>query len=308
LGVIAVSRNYKQIEVRAPKFVIAAGAIESARILLEINESASQPAFRPTAAVGCYLSDHLSVPIADVAPGSLTQVASVFGPRFSGPWMRSFRFLERNPSNTAPRAFAHFIFSNPNKGFSLAREVLSAIQSRHMPSISPAFALAGLGDVLRLAYQRFFRSNLYIPASTPVHLQLDMEQFAVRENYVRLVDQRDAYDRRVVSVRWQVSDRDTAEIIEIAQRFLARWQSTRHKLPTLLPKLIGSSGIKPYDAYHPVGTCRMGEDVEAVVDHNLKVFGTQNLWVTSTGVLPSAGTANPTFTMLCLTHALARHL
>jgi choline dehydrogenase-like flavoprotein len=52
----------------------------------------------------------------------------------------------------------------------------------------------------------------------------------------------------------------------------------------------------------------MGDDAEAVVDHNLKVWGVENLWVISTGVLPSAGTANPTFTMLCLTHALAEHL
>ena len=52
----------------------------------------------------------------------------------------------------------------------------------------------------------------------------------------------------------------------------------------------------------------MGEDGQAVVDRDLRVHGVENLWLTSTGVLPSAGTANPTFTMLCLTHKLAAHL
>lgn len=66
--------------------------------------------------------------------------------------------------------------------------------------------------------------------------------------------------------------------------------------------------VKPHDAYHPVGTCRMGEDGEAVVGRDLKVRGFANLWVASTGVLPSAGTANPTFTMLCLTQQLAEEL
>ena len=177
-----------------------------------------------------------------------------------------------------------------------------------MPSISPSFALAGAGDLLRLAYRRFVKSNLYIPANTPVHLQLDMEQVAVRENYVRLVDQMDAFGRRLASVRWQVSNRDIAEITEVAQRFMTRWQDARCELPTLLPKVIGIYGSKSYDAYHPVGTCRMGEGIEAVVDYKLKVYGVKNLWVASTGVLPSAGTANPTFTMLCLTHELARNL
>jgi choline dehydrogenase-like flavoprotein len=45
-----------------------------------------------------------------------------------------------------------------------------------------------------------------------------------------------------------------------------------------------------------------------VVDFDLKVHGVDNLWVLSTGVLPSAGTANPTFSMLCLGNRLAEQL
>ena len=60
--------------------------------------------------------------------------------------------------------------------------------------------------------------------------------------------------------------------------------------------------------YHPVGTCRMGSDPEAVVDLQLRVRGVRNLWLVSTAVLPSAGTANPTFTMLCLAEDLLRRL
>jgi choline dehydrogenase-like flavoprotein len=52
----------------------------------------------------------------------------------------------------------------------------------------------------------------------------------------------------------------------------------------------------------------MGEDEEAVVDTNLKVWGLDNLWLANTGVLPSAGTANPTFTLLCLGTRLANSL
>lgn len=305
--VVAVSRNQNELAVRAGRFVVAAGAIECARTLLEIDESGALPAVRTTAATGCYLGDHLSVPIADVAPESLDLAVRLFAPRFSRGWMRSLRFLERNPPRGAQRAFAHFGFSNASRGFALAKELLGAAQARRLPSMTATAVAAGLGDLLRLSYRRVVNSVLYIPPGTPVHLQLDMEQVAVRDNHVSLGDAKDIYGRRVASIRWQVSEMDMAEMTETASRFLAKWPGAKAGLPQLRPRLVGNDGTKPYDAYHPVGTCRMGEDAEAVVDYDLKVWGVKNLWVTSTGVLPSAGTANPTFTMLCLTHRLAEH-
>jgi choline dehydrogenase-like flavoprotein len=52
----------------------------------------------------------------------------------------------------------------------------------------------------------------------------------------------------------------------------------------------------------------MGSGSEATVDFDLRVNGTANLYVLSTGVLPGAGTANPTFSMFCLGDRLAETL
>ena len=52
----------------------------------------------------------------------------------------------------------------------------------------------------------------------------------------------------------------------------------------------------------------MGRDSESVVDFELRVHGCDNLSVLSTAVFPSAGTANPTFSMLCFAEALAERL
>ena len=65
---------------------------------------------------------------------------------------------------------------------------------------------------------------------------------------------------------------------------------------------------RSYDAYHPVGTTRLGTDSSSVVTPNLRVVGFSNLSLISTSVLPSAGSANPTFSILCLARGFANSL
>lgn len=64
-----------------------------------------------------------------------------------------------------------------------------------------------------------------------------------------------------------------------------------------------------HDAYHQMGGARMAESAEqGVVDSQLKVFGTRNLYVLGAAAFPSGSFANPTLTALALSVRLAEHL
>jgi hypothetical protein len=59
---------------------------------------------------------------------------------------------------------------------------------------------------------------------------------------------------------------------------------------------------------HEVGTLRMTDDGTAVVDHNLRFLGYDNLYACDNSVFPSSPAANPTLALTALALRLARHL
>ena len=60
---------------------------------------------------------------------------------------------------------------------------------------------------------------------------------------------------------------------------------------------------------HHIGSTRMGVDTrESVVDKNLKVHNTDNLFVAGSSVFTTGGAANPTLTICQLSLRLANHI
>ena len=116
------------------------------------------------------------------------------------------------------------------------------------------------------------------------------------------------WGRPVPIIQWEIKPEDYTAIRAATDRILSGWSGKNVGFPELRPTDETEAGSKPHDAYHPVGLCYMGVDDEAVVAPDLKVHGTHNLSVLSTAVFPSAGTANPTFSMLCLADSLADRL
>lgn len=63
------------------------------------------------------------------------------------------------------------------------------------------------------------------------------------------------------------------------------------------------------DGYHQIGTTRMSSSSDlGVVDRDCRVFGFENLYVASSSVFPTSGSANPTLTTVALARRLGHHL
>ena len=69
---------------------------------------------------------------------------------------------------------------------------------------------------------------------------------------------------------------------------LAQFNNVRNPININDDKAIESAIRARSDTiYHPVGTCKMGNDDMAVVDNNLKVKGVQNLRVVDASIMPT---------------------
>jgi choline dehydrogenase-like flavoprotein len=65
-------------------------------------------------------------------------------------------------------------------------------------------------------------------------------------------------------------------------------------------------GYLNLSAYHPAGTCRMGElPARCPVDSCGRVRGTQNLWVADASLIPTPTVVNPQVTIMALAHRVA---
>lgn len=266
-----------ETQIRAHLFVLAAGGIENARLLLLSRFACRSGLGNEHDRVGRYLMNH---------------------PKETLGTIQTHRPLRR---------WAAYL-GYSRKGFSgyLALRLRDSVQEEHgllnahvrlQPSLEPgwwrgASALRRKASRLRGIETRNF---------------LEMEPEA--ENRVMLSVRRDALGEPLARVRHRVSalGRRTLEVLhrtleaEIARAGWGRFISGVHEDLEPWPIIV--------DASHHMGATRMGVDaLTSVVNRDCRLHSCPNVYVAGASVFPTSGSANPTYTVVALAIRLAAHL
>lgn len=290
------------VELVAHRYVLAAGGIENARLLLLSDAVVPGGLGNRHDLVGRCFADHLNTYV-----GQMMVLPAPGARGFQEAWVRSRLDAARLPD--VPRV---------NTGF----RATDALRERHgllacgilvygppEPAASGGAAPeasatdAGVAEVL--AEARGDAPAAAPPPAAKYAMIVVAEQAPDRENRVMLSDERDALGQRKVAIRWRATETDVRSVRETLRLFataLAAAGRGRVQLTDVGDRWMGAGG-------HHAGTTRMADDpTRGVTDRHGRVHGVANLFVAGSSVFPTMGHAHPTLTIVAMALRLADHL
>ena len=335
-----------EVEVRARHYVLAAGGIGTARLLLASNDVAAEGVGGRSGWLGRGYMGHLKGGIADLALTGLSETQVGYR-RDDGCYVRpritlsartlreeglaNIAFQPDNPPfadwrhRSGPLSAVALALSTPGLGKALldgpirplllGGEMRREDVGRHLGNVArdlPAVA----GFVAGFVPRRYGRPRL--PGaflSNPGRrylLKYSAEHTPIRESRVVLTEERDATGLRRVSIHQAIPDQDVESVLrahQILDAELRRGGLGGLEFHGEPPQLLESIRATAADGYHQIGLARMSAAPEhGVVDTDCRVHGIANLHLAGTAVLPTSGQANPTYMAVCLALRLAKRL
>ncbi len=321
LGASAIGTNGRSLRVTANEIVLAAGTIESTRLLLWLNECTDRHAFAGCAALGRYFSDHVSTIVGRLCATDPVVTTRLFGFHFVGDTRRNLH-LETVPAaqeaDKVGSSFAQVVIeTEPNSALDTIKNLLRGLQRRQVDlPLSKAARLVGeCPDLIRMAAWRYYRRRLYLPVGTELLLSIVAEQLPHEANRIVLAAGLDRTGVPVPRIDWRVRTAEVRTFASTKSRLKTFW--TRSGFDRSCPvewhqgacdeqHLTAADGL---DIFHPSGSARMGADRRtSVLDDQLRCHAIPNVSVVSAAAFPSAGSANPTYALIQLAMRTADRL
>ena len=288
---------------RAKAFVLAAGGIENARLLLNSHDLCSNGLGNESDNVGRYLMNHPKNYAGLIRlRHAVAELPYYFG--FTRNGFAGYAGL-RLPQDVQWRegllnCYVRFEpvygWSNKRGGEAFVSLLWRARRLiRALPQMNPHWSCK-LAERLS-------------PPIRAVRLRNFMEMGPRRENRVTLSKRLDRFGMPLPHVHHDTSASDRHSLRVLHERLAAEVARLGlgefvHGLP---PE--GEPWPVDQDASHYIGTTRMGADpATSVLNTNCRLHKVANVYVAGSSVFPTSGNANPTYTIVALAIRLARHL
>lgn len=329
------------IDVRSKLFVVAAGTQETTRTLLK-NKQLFNNLEAPPKSLGHYYQGHLSGKIASVKfYGNPAKTDYGFLVDSDHTYIRRrFQFTKdllvaQNLLNTAiwldnplyfdpkhksgPMSFMYLAMITPILGKKLAPPAIAhsitkgKVTSVHKHVWNIIRGLPGsLTTPAAIFYKRFLLKRklpgvfLFSPDNLYA-LHFHAEQLPLYNNRMYLGD-----DGETLVIDYSLSSPDIESVIkthEILDDWLQKCGCGKLEYWFAAHELHSAIRDMSKDGIHQSGTTRIADSAEkGVVDGDLKLWGTSNVYICSSSVFPTSGQANPTFLLGAFAARLSKHL
>lgn len=301
----------KQHSVGAKKIILACCAIQNARLLLSSNEQTAKGLGNDNDLVGRHFMEHLEMNTADLYLPKASSL-DLYRLQFFYTKARAELALTENRQREL-RVLNGTVALDPVTVSQEPAESVDDTTSLHSDTAAdPAASLKGWESA-----EKYFESGKYarekFSKAKQFMLFARMEQSPNPLSRITLGSEKDALGMQRVEVDWNLtalekkSYRSMIETIGVACGITG---TGRVRLHEWLHDENDSSWPETLSGgWHHMGTTRMSENKsEGVVDKNCKVHGIDNLFIAGSSCFPTAGSANPTFTIVAMTLRLADFL
>ena len=307
--------------VKAACFILSSGTIEISRLLLHAASSHDwECPWKGNENVGAYFQDHLIGRVGSVEIIDRQRFFNTFstivrsGHKFQPKVRLADRMLMQSRIMNI-QAMMSFESSISENLVYLKQFLKAAIYSRKVSGIRDFIInLHACGKhLLPLMWKYVVENRVFVPSTSKVSFNIQSEQVPLRESRITIdPSAKDASGLPKVILDWKVGNEELPSIREFTiladkalhSAGLARLHMNR-ELINLNPSFLDTLR----DNYHHVGGARMGNsERDGVVDQNLCVFGTKNLYITGAATFRTTSNANTTFTALAFVTRLVSHL
>lgn len=316
-AVRAVTPGREPVTFFAKRFVLAVGGIETNRLLLQPDLSTGPAPWARTGLLGRNFQDHISCYVATVADGSLA-AARYFDYVAAGGFKYHAKIKLRPETQerlgTLDVCGTVAVTTDGVDDLALAYETYRLWRTRQIRSLTAARLEHLVLNIPKLLWQKLPYSQLARRSAQKQRLRLTVhcEQSPQSAGQVTLDGARDAQGLLRARVDWRAAPLELHSIRAFLSTARQAYQARG------LGLIVSDPAIEEDDAaltsafresYHHIGGARMAADAsDGVVDAHLRVFGTSNFYLCSSAVLPSAGFANPTHTLIALAVRLGGHM